>query len=92
MQTITDSKASGTYAIAGWLPTLAALSFIALLTALLIGPLWYPQGIPGGNSDLRIHILRAAAVEQSFEQGVFWPRWVPDVYRGLGAGQSHLIL
>ena len=89
MQTITDSKASGTYAIAGWLPTLAALSFIALLTALLIGPLWYPQGIPGGNSDLRIHILRAAAVEQSFGQGVFWPRWVPDVYRGLGAPVFH---
>ena len=89
MQTTLDSKAPGAITTGGWLQTLAVISYIAILTALLIGPLWHPQGIPGGNSDLRIHILRAAAVEQSFEQGVIWPRWVPDVYRGLGAPVFH---
>ncbi len=89
MQTTLVSKVPGAIGIGGWLQTLAVMSFIAILTALLISPLWHPQGIPGGNSDLRIHILRAAAVEQSFDQGVIWPRWVPDVYRGLGAPVFH---
>ena len=89
MRTTLDSKATGAIGLGSWLQTLAIISFIAILTALLISPLWYPQGLPGGNSDLRIHILRAAAVEQSFEQGVIWPRWVPDVYRGLGAPVFH---
>ena len=69
--------------------TLAGITFLVLLTLLLVSPLWHPQGIPGGNSDLRIHIHRAAAVEHSFDQGVFWPRWVPNVYQGLGAPVFH---
>jgi len=72
-----------------WFRTLAGITFLVLLTLLLVGPLWHPQGIPGGNSDLRIHLHRAAAVEHSFEQGVFWPRWVPNVYQGLGAPVFH---
>ena len=69
--------------------TLPVIAFIVFLTVLLISPLWHPQGIPGGNSDLRIHILRAAAVEHSFEQGVIWPRWATNVYQGLGAPVFH---
>ncbi len=68
---------------------LPVLIFILLLTVLFVGPLWQPEGIPGGNSDLRIHIHRAAAVQHSFEQGVYWPRWVPNVYQGLGAPVFH---
>ena len=73
----------------GRLQTLASAIFLVLLTVLLVSPLWYEQGIPGGNSDLRIHVNRAAAVRQSFDQGVLWPRWVPGVYRGLGAPVFH---
>ncbi len=69
--------------------TLAVITFLFLLTLLLVGPLWHPEGIPGGQSDLRIHIHRAAAVEHSFEQGVFWPRWAHNVYQGLGAPVFH---
>lgn len=89
MQTNLESSRPGAFTNSGRLQVLAATSFIAILTALLVGPLWYSQGIPGGNSDLRIHLLRAAAVEQAFEQGVIWPRWVPDVYQGLGAPVFH---
>jgi len=89
MQTTLDSREPEATAFGGWLQTLAVIPFVVLLTILLVSPLWHPQGIPGGNSDLRIHILRAAAVEQSFEQGVIWPRWVPDVYQGLGAPVFH---
>lgn len=77
------------FASDGRLQSLAGITFIVLLTILLVGPLWHPQGIPSGNSDLRIHIHRAAAVQHSFEQGVFWPRWVPNVYQGLGAPVFH---
>ncbi len=77
------------FASGHWFQTLAGISFLVLLTLLLVGPLWHPQGMPGGNSDLRIHIHRAAAVEHSFDQGVFWPRWVPNVYQGLGAPVFH---
>jgi len=30
-----------------------------------------------------------AAMERSFEQGVYWPRWFPAVYNGLGAPVFH---
>ena len=73
----------------GWSQYLAAPIFIVLMTVLFIGPLWQPEGMPGANSDLRVHIHRAAAVQQSFEQGVFWPRWAPNVYQGLGAPVFH---
>ncbi len=89
MQKNLDSRELEVSATAGRLQTLGVALFLVLLTILLVSPLWHPQGIPGGNSDLRIHILRAAAVEHSFEQGVMWPRWVPDVYQGLGAPVFH---
>lgn len=71
------------------LQTLLSAVFLVLLTLLLVSPLWYQEGVPGGHSDLRVHVHRAAAVKQSFEQGVFWPRWVPIVYQGLGAPVFH---
>ncbi len=30
-----------------------------------------------------------AAMERAFEQGVYWPRWFPTVYNGLGAPVFH---
>lgn len=71
------------------LQTLLSAVFLVFLTILLVSPLWYQEGIPGGNSDLRVHSHRAAAMKHSFEQGVFWPRWVPNVYQSLGAPVFH---
>ena len=63
--------------------------FILLLAALLVSPLWDEQGIPGIHNDMLLHMHRAAAVARAFEQGVFWPRWFPIAYQGLGAPVFH---
>ena len=36
-----------------------------------------------------LHMHRAAAMARAFEQGVFWPRWFPIAYQGLGAPVFH---
>lgn len=63
--------------------------FLLLLAALLVSPLWDEQGLPGIQNDMLLHMHRAAAVARAFEQGVFWPRWLPIAYQGLGAPVFH---
>lgn len=63
--------------------------FIALAALLLAGPLWELPGLPGGDADSLVHIHRSGAVYRSFDEGVFWPRWFADVYRGLGSPAFH---
>ena len=63
--------------------------FIALLTVLIAGPFWQISGIPLSTRDAQIHLHRSAAVERAFEQGIYWPRWFPTVYNGLGAPVFH---
>ena len=91
MQTRANSsgKMQKVFTSGGWHQTVTIILFIVLLTALLVSSLWHHAGIPGGESDLILHIHRAAAVQQSFEQGVFWPRWVPNIYQDLGAPVFH---
>ena len=72
------------------LPTsLLVILFIGLLTILLAGPLWQLPGIPWVSRDATSHTHRSAAVFRAFEQGVYWPRWFPAVYNGLGAPTFH---
>ena len=63
--------------------------FIGLLTILLAGPLWQLPGLPWAAADATSHTHRSAAVFRAFEQGVYWPRWFPAVYNGLGAPTFH---
>ncbi len=63
--------------------------FLLLLATLLVSPLWDEQGLPGIHNDMLLHMHRAAAVARSFEQGVFWPRWLPIAYQELGAPVFH---
>ena len=63
--------------------------FIALLSILVAGPFWQTEGIPANTHDVQVHFHRSAAIERAFEQGVFWPRWFPAVYNGLGAPVFH---
>ena len=63
--------------------------FIALLTALLAGPFWQLSGLPANAVDQLQHMHRSAAMYRAFEQGIYWPRWFPIVYDGLGAPTFH---
>ena len=63
--------------------------FIALLAILVAGPFWQIDGIPFNTRDVQVHLHRSAAIERAFEQGIYWPRWFPDVYNGLGAPVFH---
>lgn len=65
------------------------IPFIALLALLVAGPFWQIDGIPVSTHDVQVHLHRTAAIERSFEQGVYWPRWFPTVYRGLGSPLLH---
>ncbi len=67
----------------------SAFIFIVLIAALLVSPLWNQQGIPGTGSDVVLHVHRAAAMARSLEEGVFWPRWFPIAYQGLGSPVFH---
>ena len=62
--------------------SLWVILFIALLIVLLAGPFWQLGGLPADAIDQLQHMHRIAAVERSFEQGVFWPRWFSVVYNG----------
>ena len=55
------------------------------VAVLLAGPLWQLPGLPVGTADSQVHMHRSAAVYRAFEDGVFWPRWFPSVYNGLGS-------
>ncbi|MDE0068492.1 MAG: 6-pyruvoyl-tetrahydropterin synthase-related protein [Caldilineaceae bacterium] len=68
---------------------LSAILFIALLALLISGPFWQQSGLPANAIDQLQHVHRMAAMERSFEQGVYWPRWFPAVYNGLGAPVFH---
>ncbi len=63
--------------------------FIALLATLVAGPFWQIDGIPFNTRDVQVHLHRSAAIERAFEQSIYWPRWFPDVYNGLGAPVFH---
>lgn len=68
---------------------LGAVLFIGLLTLLTAGPFWQQSGLPAATYDQQLHVHRMAAMERAFAQGVFWPRWFPAVYNGLGAPVFH---
>ncbi len=52
-------------------------------TTLAVLPFLQNPSLPTGT-DAEIHVFRAAQVEQSIRQGVFYPRWAPDFYYGHG--------
>ena len=68
---------------------LLVILFIVLLTAIVAGPFWQIDGIPVKTGDVQVHLHRSAAVERAFRQGVYWPRWYPEVYNDLGAPDFH---
>ena len=68
---------------------LLVILFIALLALLVVGPYWQVSGLPAGTPDEQLHTHRSAAVARAFAEGVYWPRWFPDVYNGLGAPTFH---
>ena len=68
---------------------LLVLIFFAFLTLLVVGPYWQMSGLPGGAIDTLMHLHRSAAVSRAFVEGVYWPRWFPGVYNGLGAPVFH---
>ena len=68
---------------------LSVILFMALLTILLAGPLWHSSGLPWATPDGALHTHRSAAMSRAFGQGVYWPRWLPVVYNGLGAPTLH---
>ena len=63
--------------------------FIALLVILVAGPFWQIDGIPVSTHDVQVHLFRSASIERAFGQGIYWPRWFPAVYNGLGAPIAH---
>lgn len=69
-------------------PKLLPFLFISLLTVLLTSPLWLQAGIPD-TVDAHFHLHRSAAMQRSFSQGVFWPRWFPSSNFGLGEPTFH---
>ena len=69
--------------------SLLVVLFVALLALLIAGPFLQVTGLPTGTPDEQLHSHRSAAVTRAFEQGVFWPRWFPTVYNGLGAPTFH---
>ncbi len=69
--------------------SLLVILFIALLALLVAGPFWQVSGLPAGTPDEQLHSHRSAAFTRAFEQGVYWPRWFPTVYNGLGAPTFH---
>ncbi|RME59619.1 MAG: hypothetical protein D6790_10440, partial [Caldilineae bacterium] len=61
---------------------------LCLLALILIGPLWEAAGLPN-SADGPLHLMRSGAMARAWSAGVFWPRWFPDVYAGLGAPTFH---
>ena len=68
---------------------LLVILFVGLLALLVAGPFWQVSGLPAGTPDEQLHTHRSAAVARALEEGVYWPRWFPDVYNGLGAPTFH---
>ena len=68
---------------------LLVILFVGLLALLVAGPFWQVSGLPAGTPDEQFHTHRSAAIARALEQGVYWPRWFPDVYNGLGAPTFH---
>lgn len=68
---------------------LPVLLFVVLLTTLTAGPFWKTPGLPEDAIDTLMHLHRSAAVARAFAEGVYWPRWYPVVYDGLGAPTFH---
>ncbi len=58
------------------------------LAGLFLAPLWSRPGLPN-TADGLLHVQRAAVLAWSLDQGVLWPRWLPQVYAGLGAPVFH---
>ncbi|MGC8837530.1 MAG: 6-pyruvoyl-tetrahydropterin synthase-related protein [Anaerolineae bacterium] len=70
----------------GW--PLCSLAFLSLLAWLFLGPLWGQPGLPN-SADGLLHLHRAAGMARAWRAGVLWPRWLPEVYQGLGAPVYH---
>ncbi len=58
------------------------------LAGLFLAPLWSRSGLPN-TADGLLHVQRAVVLAWSLDQGVLWPRWLPQVYAGLGAPVFH---
>lgn len=51
--------------------------------ALALGPLWW-HGLNPQAADAQLHAVRTWALMQAWGEGVFYPRWFPDLYYGFG--------
>lgn len=51
--------------------------------ALALGPLWW-HGLPPQAADAQLHAVRTWALLQAWGEGVWYPRWFPDLYYGFG--------
>ena len=61
----------------------AALTLLALAFALAAGSGLTGENLPAGH-DTRCHALSTIEYARCFEQGVAWPRWLPDFSAGYG--------
>ena len=59
------------------------LLIVIVATTLAAWPFLSQSSLPTGT-DAEIHIFRAAQIERSITEGVFYPRWAPDFYYGNG--------
>ncbi|NJN82972.1 MAG: hypothetical protein HC802_12295 [Caldilineaceae bacterium] len=58
---------------------------------LLAGPLLWPFRVVGlpTSADGLLHLLRLVVLDDHIRQGVFYPRWVPEMVLGLGYPLFH---
>ena len=59
------------------------LLVVIVATTLAAWPFLSHPSLPT-DTDAEIHIFRAAQIERSITEGVFYPRWAPDFYYGNG--------
>ena len=59
------------------------LLIVFVTTALAAWPFLSRPSLPT-DTDAEIHIFRAAQIEKSIVDGVYYPRWAPDFYYGNG--------
>ncbi|MFL2650893.1 MAG: 6-pyruvoyl-tetrahydropterin synthase-related protein [Anaerolineales bacterium] len=59
------------------------LLIVFVATTLAAWPFLSRPSLPT-DTDAEIHIFRAAQIERSITEGVYYPRWAPDFYYGNG--------
>jgi hypothetical protein len=70
-------------ATAGWLKLLdPGLLLVALLLLIAISPL-FPRGLPA-IADAPIHLFRTMELVSCWRDGVYYPRWAPNLAFGYG--------